>query len=70
MDSFQPSKLSDWDEVFWGSEPCSVDPLHPGECLLEGVVYCLDCVELIVDRWVAVHMAPKLRGTLPPLFGR
>jgi len=38
--------------------------------LLDGVPYCADCAEQLIERAIAVHEAPSLRQTLPPLWGR
>lgn len=38
--------------------------------LLEGRPLCLDCADLVLERMLAVTIAPSLRSTLPPLFER
>ena len=37
------------------------------ECLLDGVAYCLDCAELVIERLEAVALYPGLRSQLPEL---
>lgn len=40
------------------------------ECLFDGVPYCLDCADLVLDRLVAVQLTPRLRELMPPVFER
>lgn len=52
-----------------GREPplCTLRCMQLSECVYDGVPYCLDCVEMVIDREIAMELNPEVAEHLPPL---
>lgn len=51
----------------YGAPLCSLRCMHESECAVDGEPYCLDCADLVLDRFLAVSIDPDLARTLPAL---
>jgi hypothetical protein len=60
------AELADWPNLLCDAPGCG----RLADGLLDGRPLCCDDADLIIERAEAVHLAPSLRSTLPPLFER
>lgn len=47
---------------------CSARCMRVAQCAIDGEPYCIDCGDLVLDRFVAISLNPALRESLPPLW--
>jgi len=53
------------EQIHWGVAPCELCGEPAQGIYEEDSLLCFDCVERILDRLEAVHLAPQLRQSLP-----
>lgn len=50
-----------------GLTMCNLCRSRAAECALDDEALCIECADLVLERWIAVAANPELRTKLPPL---